>query len=255
MSTTDEARQGGGITRWSLILMAAQSGDDGAAGRALEELWRIYSQPVTRFISNRGYGTEDARDLTQDFFRLICEKRILKKADASKGRFRALVFACLRNFLSDHADRLRAIRRGGGSHVVSLDDDETAESVESVLAAPVDPSEETFDRDWAARVVQHAMGRLREEFALRGREREYAALAPFLAGEGAGSSYEEAASSLQLPLGTVKSMVHRLRARCGELLREEVAHTLADVADLDDEVRYLCRILGSQPGGAFAGCA
>jgi hypothetical protein len=42
---------------------------------------------------------------------------------------------------------------------------------------------------------------------------------------------------------TVKVAVHRLRARFGATLREEVRETHADDADVDEELRHLIRLL------------
>jgi len=41
----------------------------------------------------------------------------------------------------------------------------------------------------------------------------------------------------------VKVTVHRLRHRYRNLLREEIAHTVADSAEIDDEIRHLISVM------------
>jgi hypothetical protein len=43
----------------------------------------------------------------------------------------------------------------------------------------------------------------------------------------------------------VKVAVHRLRRRFGELLRDEIADTVAEPDDIEDEIRYLFKVLGA----------
>jgi len=56
------------------------------------------------------------------------------------------------------------------------------------------------------------------------------------------ASYAEIAEHLNLTEGTVKVAVHRLRQRFRELLRAEVAHTVARPEDIDDELRHLISV-------------
>src|SRR6266704_2781400 len=109
-------------TRWSLILSAANSGGEEQKARdALAELCRTYWRPIFLFVSRRGYSTEDAQDLTQDFFVMILEGNWLQHADPSRGRFRSLLLKSLQNFLNDAADKTYARKRGGDVSFVSWD--------------------------------------------------------------------------------------------------------------------------------------
>ena len=237
-------------TRWSLILAAVAAGDQQEKAReALEQLCRIYWQPVLRFVLRKGYSLPDAQDLTQDFFVRLSEAEFLKQADPQKGRFRFLVIACLKNLLFDAADRLKALKRGGGHEFLRLEEwmeDETEFACSTAPGLSVAQAEQLFDYEWAALVVRKALARLRDEFSASGREREFGVIRGFLTGEANVTSYAEAAATLRLPVGTLKPMIHRSRARFATLLRDEVSQTLADLRDLDDEIRHLCRILASR---------
>ena len=235
-------------TRWSLVLAAADRGGDRAlAQQALAQLCQMYWRPVLQFILRRGYSEADAKDLTQDFFLRFSEAAFLQKAHARYGRFRALLFSALKHLLCDKADERGAQKRGGGLEIVSLEEWMRSDGVG---AGPSDPStaqaQQAFDYDWAALVVRNALGRLQDGFAARGKVRQFEVLRSFLSAGEKGSAYADAASELSVRPGTVKAMVHRLRGEYGGLLREEVAQTLADERDLDDEVRHLCRILADR---------
>ena len=191
-------------TRWSIVVAAAAPGEDLEAGRqAMEQLCQMYWRPVLRFILRQGYPVHDAQDLTQDFFLTLCDADFLKKASPEKGHFRGLVFASLKNHLRDAADRLLAIKRGGGRQVIHLDEwvEEEAAVKEAAGASP----EHLFDYDWAALIVRKALRQLHDEFAMRGKEREFDVVRTFLTGGERGNAYAQAATMLSLPVGTSSS--------------------------------------------------
>ncbi len=236
-------------TRWSLIVAAATPGGDGTkAHEALEQLCRIYWRPILHYIIRRGYRLEDAQDLTQDFFTRLSSPAFLQSADPQKGRFRSLVFASLKHLLSDARDRAHAEKRGRDQTFVPWEPSlEERLSVADLAQCNESRADHLFDRDWAATVVRNALSRLEDEFNKRGKKREFAVIRPFLTGGGRDAACGEAASGLELPAGTLRAMVHRTRALYGNLLREEVAQTLSDLCDLDDEVRHLREILTALP--------
>ena len=107
------------------------------------------------------------------------------------------------------------------------------------------PPERLFDMRWAATVVEHALQRLREECEGKGRLRLFEALSGHLASERVDVSYASLASSLGIAEAMVKKQLHNLRQRYRWLLRDEVAHTVENAADVDDEIRYLCAVLAA----------
>lgn len=236
-------------TRWSLVLAYAGANQDDHTGHdALAELCRIYWRPVYAFISKRGHSTADAQDLTQDFFVHLLECDLVRRADRDLGRFRSLLLKSLQNFLNDTHAKQRCHKRGGHIQFMSWDD-WMAEASDSptVAAATKDWSpEKQFDLQWAATVVGQALRRLREECESRGHRRLFEQLSPCLTGERAALSYTTTAATLNLPESSVKNLIYRLRQRYGALLREQVAETLQDPADVEEEVRYLCAVLAAE---------
>jgi RNA polymerase sigma-70 factor (ECF subfamily) len=236
-------------TRWSLILSSTGAEtDDQKARQALSELCRLYWRPIFSFVCRRGYSAEDAQDLTQDFFLMILEGHWLKNADPNRGRFRSLLLKSLQNFLNDAVAKKRARKRGGEMQFVSWDDwmaEAPSRLTVSRQAVESWPAERLFDLRWAATVVEQAICRLREECESQGRLRAFEALRPCLAAEREDVSYSALSQTLGLPEITVKRLVHRFRQRYRTLLRDGVAETVADPAEVDDEIRHLCGVLAA----------
>jgi len=236
-------------TRWSLILSAAHFGsEEQRAHDALAELCRTYWRPIFSFVRGRGYSIEDAQDLTQDFFVTILKNDWLQHADRNRGRFRSLLLRSLQNFLINAAEKSHTCKRGGGVEFVSWHDwTSDASSDLSILAATLEslPPERLFDLTWAATVVEHALRRLREECESKGKLWLFQTLSPLLTEERDEVSYAELSAELGIAETMVKKQLHNMRQRYRSLLRAEVSQTVEDLADVDDEIRYLCASLAS----------
>ena len=236
-------------TRWSLVLAGAHSdGDEQKAAEALAELCRTYWRPAFSYVCRRGYSTEDAQDLTQDFFLMILETNWLRQADHGRGRFRSLLLKSLQNFLHNAADKNRTLKRGGGVQFISWDawmaEAPSHLSISARTLVALAP-ERLFDLRWAATVVEHALRRLREECEGKGRLRLFEALRDHLGAEHGDTSYADLGAGLGVADTVVKKQLHNLRQRYRSLLREEVAHTVENPVDVDDEIRHLCVALAS----------
>jgi RNA polymerase sigma-70 factor (ECF subfamily) len=234
-------------TRWSVVLSCADSTiAEETSRKALAELCKVYWRPIFAFICRRGHSVPDAQDLTQDFFLMVLEGNLLKRADPTRGRFRSLLLKALQNFLVDDLIKKRARKRGGDLQFVSWDDwMAEAPSYLSISAHQAEswPAEKIYDVRWAATTVEHALRRLGEECEVRGRRRVFDVLSEYLAAEREDVSYEKLSKSLGVPSASVKRLVHQLRVRYRELLRDEVAQTVEKPEDVDEELRYLCAAL------------
>lgn len=236
-------------TRWSLVLSSVNADTDETKMRdALAQLCRIYWRPIYAFICGRGYSVADAQDLTQEFFVMILKGSLLKLADPARGRFRSLMLKSLQNFLIDTHIKASRRKRGGDFQFVSWDE-WTAEAPSrlSVSAAVMQdwPAEKIFDLRWAATVVEQALHKLQEECESRGRRRLFDSLSPFLLAEREDVSYAPLAQDLGVPAADIKRVLHQMRQRYRNLLRAEVAETVARPEDVDEELRYLCSALAA----------
>jgi len=236
-------------TRWSVIISGADSkGKETEIHAALAELCRIYWRPIFSFITRRGYSPEDAEDLTQDFFARILKGDWLQKADRSRGRFRSLLLKSLENFLNDATDRTHARKRGGDFSFVSWDPWMAEAPAELTLSREMLnswPAERLFDAGWAATVVERVLRRLREECESKGRSRVFEVLSPYLSAERGDLSYANLAALLRVPEATLKKLLYHMRQRYRFLLRDEVAQTVGDPAEVEDELRHLCGALAA----------
>ena len=232
-----------------MVLSCAESGtDEDKARRALADLCRIYWRPVFAFICRRGRSVPDAQDLTQSFFLMLLEGSLLQRADPNRGRFRSLLLTALKQFLIDDSLRKSALKRGGNMQFVSWDAwMAEAPSNFAIPAAEAEswPAEKLYDVRWAATAVEHALRRLGEECESRGRRRVFDVLGDWLAAEREDVSYKELSKTLGVPETSVKRLLHQLRIRYRELLREEVAQTVEKSGDVDEELRYLCAALAT----------
>lgn len=228
-------------THWSVVRAAGEPGSS-QADAALEKLCRTYWYPLYAYIRRRGYSEHDAQDLAQEFFARLLEKNYPGQADPRKGKFRSFLLLTLNHFLSDERARACAQKRGGGQAVMSLD----AQAAEGrYRLEPVDEAtpEKTFERRWAQAVLEQAVARLRQEYTASGKGRLFDVLQHFQPGEQPTLSYAEAAAQLGASEGAVKTLIHRLRQRHQQLVREEIAHTVATAAEVDEELRHLILVI------------
>jgi len=229
-------------THWSVVL-AASDGASPQAVQALEKLCRTYWFPLYAYVRRQGHRAHDAQDLVQGFFARLLQGNFLENVGPQKGKFRSFLLAALNHFVSDEWDKARAEKRGGGQTFISLDD---LNAEELYLAAPdsAAPAESIFDQRWALTLLAQAFARLREEFAATGRSREFDHLKIFLSTLTGKGGYDAVAAALAMPVVTVGVKVHRLRQRYGELIRAEIAQTVASPADIEEEMRHLFDAVG-----------
>jgi RNA polymerase sigma-70 factor (ECF subfamily) len=228
-------------TSWGLV--AASGGHLNAQARhALETLCERYWYPLYAFIRRQGYDVEKAHDLTQEFFVRIIEKNYVRDADRQRGRFRAFLLASLKHFLYNVADRERTQKRGGGHTVLPIELGSAEDSYRLEPAHDVTP-EKIFERSWALALLETVMTQLQLEFVKAGKVRQFDCLKPLLTGDSARIPYSQIAAELGLSEAAVKVAVHRFRRRYRELLRAEIAETVAHQEDIDEEIRYLSMVL------------
>ncbi len=235
-------------THWSMVLLSTQSRTLGSH-EALAELCRVYWYPLYGFIRRRGHNPEEARDLTQGFFLHLLEGKALTRIDPQKGKFRSFLLASLQKFLASESAREHRLKRGGSVEFVSIDaqDAEGCYQLESV--DPLTP-EKMFDARWATALLGQAMSRLEEEYAARGKSSTLETLKAFLdvVNGKEPPPYEQVAVVLQISIGNVKALIHRLRKQYTSLVREEITRTVSDAADIDGEIHELCQALIAAKG-------
>ncbi len=239
--TTDfrepESDKGFQTTHWSVVLAATQS-ETSHAEEALAKLCGAYWRPLYAYIRRRGYNTEDAQDLTQEFFARLLGRGFLRLADRSRGRFRSFLLKSLQHFLVNDWVRRQAQKRGGGTRVLSLDEQEAERCYLNHPADQLTP-DSLYDRSWAMTLLERAMAQLGENYAAAGKRDLFEHLKSLLLVEGTEASYRCLAGRLGLSEGAAKVAVHRLRRRFRDTLRAEIAQTVDSPEAVDEELRCL----------------
>ena len=231
-----------------MVLVSAQS-QAPSSKEAFADLCKLYWYPLYAFIRHRGHSPEDAEDLVQGFFVDLVEHKTLSRVDRSKGKFRSFLLASLQNHLSNEAERAACLKRGGKAEFVHLD----LEGAEDrYRLEPVDAltPEKIFDARWAMTLIGEALNRLSHQYIAEGKAATFQALGVFLDPINTRTlpSYEEVAAHLEVSVGAVKTLIHRLRKQYTAFVREEIGRTVADSADVDSEIHELCEALIAAKG-------
>jgi len=236
-------------THWSVIIAAGESQAAPELARtALAQLCQTYWAPLYGFVRSRGYSVHDAQDLTQNFFAFLIEKKIYARVDRQKGKFRSFLLASLKNFLANSYDHAHALKRGGGSELLPLDENRVAEA-ESLFQTQSDSppgtgEDRVFERTWAETLVRGSLEQLSRFYHTEGQEELFVELRIFLTGSADPlPAYADLAHRLGIQASTLRSNVTRLRARYRAALRAEVRRTVDTEAEVDGELRELLRVL------------
>jgi RNA polymerase sigma-70 factor (ECF subfamily) len=242
-SKTEDLAQGGfNTTHWSIVLACSGKNDANQAQEALAKLFQTYWYPLYAYTRRRGYGEQDAEDLVQAFCLHLQEKHALAKADPERGKFRTFLLSSLQNFLANEKARAHAQKRGGGREMIFLDAEDARSRYRLEPAHELTP-EAIFEMRWAHAVLEQTLAGLRVDFIARGKQRLFDGLASFLTFDEPADSYQQAATRLGLPLSAIKTTVHRLRQDYRTKLREEIGRTVSAPDEIEDELRYLRKVL------------
>jgi len=241
--TLQEGGAGFQTTHWTLVLRARETQSEISAQKALSNFCEAYWPPLYAFLRHRGHASPEAQDLVQGFFAHLLEQDTLSRADQEKGRLRTFLLGSMQNFLFNEYDRARTLKRGGGYHIVSIND-HLPEAEASMMATSHLSDARCYDLVWASNIVKRAWQELQDAFETEGKAEWLEVLRPFVAGGGKTPlNQEEAAAKLGVPLATLRTWLWRLRQRYREALRTEVASTVSDPAEIDQELHYLYQIL------------
>jgi DNA-directed RNA polymerase specialized sigma24 family protein len=230
-------------THWTVVLQARKADADEAPRKALASFSEAYWPPLYTFVRRRGYSSADAQDIVQGFFVHLFQQNTLSRADREKGRLRTFLLGALQNFLLKQRERMRALKRGGAQQFVSFD--ELLPQAEASMRATSHLSDvNSYDVAWASSVVTRAWKNVRDRFAAEGKREWVDELRPFVAGGTATPpDQEEVAERLGTRVENLRVWLSRLRQTYRHALRAEVASTVSNPQDVDDELHYVYRIL------------
>jgi RNA polymerase sigma factor (sigma-70 family) len=229
-------------TRWSVVRSAQIPASDAERLAALNELCTAYRPPLVRFAQSLGNSQEDAEDLTQGFLTQVISRDLFGSTSPLKGRLRSFLLVAFKRFAANEWHKASAAKRNHGKKAFSID-----AAPEAMDHAP-EPSDDrspdkVFEKEWALHLLQRVKEALWTDYENANKDHLVAALSPFLLGDSQGTSYADVSKTLDLPEGTVKSHVFRMRQRYKQLLREEISHTVNDPDEIDNELQHLRQAL------------
>jgi RNA polymerase sigma factor (sigma-70 family) len=229
-------------THWSMVLRASDPASPGSA-QALEALCLAYWYPLYAFVRRRGWSPQDAEDLTQAFFTKVLEKDYLIGVGPEKGRFRTFLLVCMKRFLANEIERANAMKRGGGKRCLSID---LADAEGRYLHEPFHDldAERIYDRRWALTVIERALAALAEDLKAAGKSRLFEALKGYLVADDGAGRYADVAAGLRISESSVKVTVHRLRQRFRQKVVAEIAATVDNPDEVNEEIDRLFEVLG-----------
>ncbi len=229
-------------TQWSVVLAAGDSRQP-EARRALSQLCEAYWYPLYAYVRRRVKNSADAQDLTQAFFAHLLEKGAVARADRARGRFRAFLLTSLENFLVNEWEKAGATIRGGRTVKLSIDLD-AGESKYRIEPAHTLTPEKLFERRWVTTLLEQVLARLRTELDDAGKVEDFEHLKEGLTGDCRTLDFKKVAAALGTTPAAAKQAAYRLRKRYRELFRQEVARTVADASEVDEEIRRLLAAVG-----------
>jgi RNA polymerase sigma-70 factor (ECF subfamily) len=228
-------------TQWSLVLRAGEQNSE-VVEQALQDLCRRYWYPLYCYVRRRGYSAEDAQDLTQEFFARLLSKGGLASVDRSKGKFRSFLLGSMAHLLANEWNRSQTQKRGGGCPHFSMDAAAAEERYQYEPSNQLTP-ETIFERRWAETLIDTVTRRLQTEFAESGMADRFEGLKGFLIAGDEPTSYAAAAARVGISEGAVRTAIYRMRQRYGELFRAELAETVTNYQELEEEIRHFLAVL------------
>ena len=213
---------------------------------ALDRLVRRYWPAVYAFFRSSGQDVEEAADLTQSFVCDVMLKRaLLRGADPSRGRFRALLLTALRNYLFEqHRSATTARASHRGTPPLKLDPAE----LENTEVSPQLTPETAFCARWSATLVRHVLEEVRAHCLKDGLEAHWAVfesrvVRPMLLGQPP-DSYTGLVQRLDLTdASQASNMMITVKRRFAQALYAEVGRTVSDPSQIDEELAQLMRDL------------
>ena len=218
-------------------------GDSDEAREALGTLCEAYWSPVFEFLRREGRDSEDSQELTQEFFKRILEGGI-GKVTPGKGRFRSYLLGALKHFLADLKRDEARIKRGGSVEIHSIESGGSDTSPGLPLPDRSQPAPDAlFDRDWALALIERGLLAVEQSFAKADNEEHFNVLNPWLMGNSTDLSRSAAAAQLGLSSNAVSVAIHRLRKSFRIAIQAELAATVANPDELDEELNYLIKVV------------
>jgi DNA-directed RNA polymerase specialized sigma24 family protein len=229
-------------THWSLI-ESIRTGDD-SSHALIGSLLKNYWKPVYCYLRRRGYGNEDAKDLTQAFFHeIVLGNELVQQADRRKGRFRSFLLTALRRFLINVKHRETARKRVPKGKLVPLDvaDPDGLVAVSDDLSA-----DECYNYAWVSSLLERVLEEVEAACHEDGKTVywkvfEQRILQPIM-DETAPPSVKEICNQYGIPDGTkLANLIVTVKRRIQSALEKHIRDLVTSPEEVGDELQEMAR--------------
>ena len=228
-------------THWTRVLAARGQGLE--AEQALSDLCAAYYTPVLTFLRQSGHDPDSVQDLAHAFFARLLERSGLDGVDPQRGRFRTYLLGAVKHFVAnERARNLREKRGGDAAHQPILSSSESAPGLD-IPDDRVLPPDRVFDREWAVHLLDRSLRSLASECDREGSREQFDLLKPWLTGARTDVSQAAAARRLGMSEGALRVAIHRLRRRFRDRVKAEIALTVSESGEVEEELRHLITVL------------
>jgi DNA-directed RNA polymerase specialized sigma24 family protein len=196
------------------------------------ELYLKYRKPVYLYLRGRGYRSDQARELIQDFFTdKVLGKQLFQKADRSKGKFRTFLLTAIRNYAID-------------KHRTSKPAPQPIDDV-APTSSKGDPVT-VFNRAWAAQILGQTLRELEAECRMLGKQRHWQVFRLWLIDPDPGRSKPDMASICdELGIDDASkayNMVSNIKRRFKVIMRRCFQRQVSSESQIDEEIQNLVRV-------------
>ncbi len=209
---------------------------------ALARLCEDYHPPLQKFARGWMKSPEEADDLTQGFFAHFIKNNVSGAVTPEKGRFRNFLLASFKNYKVSVWRKENRAKDIPSSQLSSIN--EEREDGSPVIEPSTEPVlERQLDVAWAQTIQSRVLKEMARDYEKRKKALFFRRLGCLLLGQEVTRPYTELAEELQMSIPSLKTSVSRMRDEFRGLFRSEVAETVFDGDEVDDECRYLLRLL------------
>jgi hypothetical protein len=235
-------------TRWTVIEKVG-SNDDACNRAMIGDLLKTYWKPVYCYLRQKGYGNEDAKDLTQGFFHeIVLGRKLIQQADHTKGRFRTLLLTALDRYLTSVHRKQTSKKHVPKGKLVQLEDIGTVDMPEPI--GDLD-SEESFNYAWVSELLDQILAEVEAECRSRGMKVHWQAfrariLQPIIESKEP-SSLEEICDRFGIEdRAKASNMIFTVKKRFHAALRRHLRESVVSEPEVAEETQELMRFLSKK---------
>jgi RNA polymerase sigma-70 factor (ECF subfamily) len=220
-----------------MIDKADLQGDEQSV-EAMNRFIKAYWKPVFCFVRARGYPTDQAEDLTQEFLLQLIERDWLGRADRQRGRLRSFILRILVRFLSDQGPRRAPRQKRFEQQFVAISALATEEDRTFEPQSGKTP-EDIFAQRWAVSILKAVLELLRLSFESEGNQPAYEIFATSCLNSGPRPTQEALGQRLGLTRDQVRYAQRQAETRFLQLLRSEIDCQVDSPDEIENELREI----------------